>query len=158
MPSGFAGACGLCLAKLTCVGVLVRLRARVRVCRACFAGPGAPDCAFYVKTGTCKYGATCKFNHPPAAQPELHPQRPGAPDCSFYMKTGECKFGPTCKFNHPPGIQPSAGAPGLGPGLGPGMGRNGPATSALEVAAQAAQLAREMGVNESTSADSANFS
>ena len=47
---------------------------------------------------------------------------------------------------------------GLGPGLGPGMGRNGPATSALEVAAQAAQLAREMGVNESTSADSAKFS
>ena len=62
--------------------------AHVRVWRACLAGPGAPDCAFYVKTGTCKYGATCKFNHPPAAQPELHPQRPGAPDCSFYMKTG----------------------------------------------------------------------
>ena len=32
VPSGFAGACGLCLAKLTCVGVLVRLRVRASVC------------------------------------------------------------------------------------------------------------------------------
>ena len=27
--------------------------------------PGEPDCSFYVKTGDCKYGKTCKFNHPP---------------------------------------------------------------------------------------------
>jgi serine/threonine-protein kinase/endoribonuclease IRE1 len=27
--------------------------------------PNAIDCEFYVKTGKCKYGETCKFNHPP---------------------------------------------------------------------------------------------
>jgi len=27
--------------------------------------PGRDICEFYMKTGRCKYGATCKFNHPP---------------------------------------------------------------------------------------------
>lgn len=26
--------------------------------------PEAEDCAFYMKTGTCKFGANCRFNHP----------------------------------------------------------------------------------------------
>ncbi|XP_020973028.1 zinc finger CCCH domain-containing protein 43-like [Arachis ipaensis] len=26
--------------------------------------PDAEDCAFYLKTGTCKFGFNCKFNHP----------------------------------------------------------------------------------------------
>lgn len=26
--------------------------------------PGQPDCAFYVRTTACKFGATCRFNHP----------------------------------------------------------------------------------------------
>lgn len=26
--------------------------------------PGAEDCAYYIKTGTCKFGPSCKFNHP----------------------------------------------------------------------------------------------
>lgn len=26
--------------------------------------PEAEDCAFYLKTGTCKFGSFCKFNHP----------------------------------------------------------------------------------------------
>lgn len=25
-------------------------------------------CAFYMKTATCKYGATCKFDHPPPGE------------------------------------------------------------------------------------------
>ena len=27
--------------------------------------PGAQDCEFYVKTGRCKFGVACHFNHPP---------------------------------------------------------------------------------------------
>jgi hypothetical protein len=27
--------------------------------------PGATDCSFYLKTGSCKFGESCKFNHPP---------------------------------------------------------------------------------------------
>ncbi|KAK4343935.1 hypothetical protein RND71_037029 [Anisodus tanguticus] len=26
--------------------------------------PSEPSCTFYMKTGTCKFGATCKFHHP----------------------------------------------------------------------------------------------
>ncbi|WVZ71765.1 hypothetical protein U9M48_020309 [Paspalum notatum var. saurae] len=26
--------------------------------------PGQPECEHYMKTGTCKYGAACKYNHP----------------------------------------------------------------------------------------------
>ncbi|CAK7336611.1 unnamed protein product [Dovyalis caffra] len=26
--------------------------------------PESEDCAYYMKTGTCKFGANCKFNHP----------------------------------------------------------------------------------------------
>ena len=29
--------------------------------------PGEPDCAFYMKTGRCKFGVKCVFNHPPPA-------------------------------------------------------------------------------------------
>ena len=27
--------------------------------------PGAENCSFFMKTGGCKFGETCKFNHPP---------------------------------------------------------------------------------------------
>eukprot|EP00471_Norrisiella_sphaerica_P004966 CAMPEP_0184484076 /NCGR_PEP_ID=MMETSP0113_2-20130426/5780_1 /TAXON_ID=91329 /ORGANISM="Norrisiella sphaerica, Strain BC52" /LENGTH=87 /DNA_ID=CAMNT_0026864861 /DNA_START=812 /DNA_END=1075 /DNA_ORIENTATION=+ len=26
--------------------------------------PGQPQCTYYVKTGECKFGATCKWDHP----------------------------------------------------------------------------------------------
>lgn len=26
--------------------------------------PHAEDCSFYLKTGNCKFGVNCKFNHP----------------------------------------------------------------------------------------------
>ena len=29
------------------------------------AGPGQPDCHFFIKTGHCKFGEDCRFNHPP---------------------------------------------------------------------------------------------
>lgn len=29
---------------------------------------GAAVCAFYMKTATCKFGATCKFDHPPPGE------------------------------------------------------------------------------------------
>ncbi|GAQ85257.1 hypothetical protein KFL_002260130 [Klebsormidium nitens] len=85
--------------------------------------PGQPECAYYIRTGTCQYGATCKYNHPlplskrteqtkakpakaspPAAglTPAGLPRRPGATLCAYYMKTGLCKYAPDCKFDHPP--------------------------------------------------------
>ncbi|KAK1356956.1 Zinc finger CCCH domain-containing protein 32 [Heracleum sosnowskyi] len=71
---------------------------------------GEPECQYYLRTGTCKFGATCKFHHPRNGGGSLsnvpvnvygYPLRPGEKECSYYLKTGQCKFGLTCKFNHP---------------------------------------------------------
>ncbi|XP_065024967.1 zinc finger CCCH domain-containing protein ZFN-like isoform X4 [Musa acuminata AAA Group] len=73
--------------------------------------PGEPDCAYYIRTGLCRFGRTCKFNHPPnrmlavaAAAARIrggYPERVGQPECQYYLKTGTCKFGAICKFHHP---------------------------------------------------------
>ncbi|KAK4803086.1 hypothetical protein SAY86_001289 [Trapa natans] len=71
--------------------------------------PGEPDCSYYIRTGLCRFGATCRFNHPAnrklaianAIMKGEYPERPGQPECQYYLKTGTCKFGATCKFNHP---------------------------------------------------------
>lgn len=70
---------------------------------------GEPDCSYYIRTGLCRFGATCRFNHPPnrklaiatARMKGEYPERIGQPECQYYIKTGTCKFGATCKFNHP---------------------------------------------------------
>ncbi|KAH7670432.1 CCCH-type Zn-finger protein [Dioscorea alata] len=71
--------------------------------------PGEPDCAYYIRTGLCRFGMTCRFSHPPNRQLALaaarlkggYPERIGQPECQYYIKTGTCKFGATCKFHHP---------------------------------------------------------
>ncbi|XP_073104651.1 zinc finger CCCH domain-containing protein 5-like [Elaeis guineensis] len=74
--------------------------------------PGQPECQFYMRTGDCKYGVTCKYHHPRdwsipktncVLSPLGLPLRPGAQICAFYAQHGVCKFGPTCKFDHPVG-------------------------------------------------------
>ncbi|KAG5134955.1 hypothetical protein AAZX31_09G230100 [Glycine max] len=71
--------------------------------------PGEPDCSYYIRTGLCRFGATCRFNHPPnrklaiaaARMKGEFPERIGQPECQYYLKTGTCKFGATCRFHHP---------------------------------------------------------
>ncbi|KAL1542600.1 zinc finger CCCH domain-containing protein ZFN-like [Salvia divinorum] len=68
-----------------------------------------PDCSYYIRTGVCRFGPTCRFNHPPnrklaiatARMKGEYPERIGQPECEYYLKTGTCKFGATCKFHHP---------------------------------------------------------
>jgi serine/threonine-protein kinase/endoribonuclease IRE1 len=67
--------------------------------------PGQQACDFFTKTGTCKYGHDCCFDHPeqfvvPLTEQQL-PYREGQPVCAFYLKTRLCKFGAACKFHHP---------------------------------------------------------
>ena len=66
--------------------------------------PWMTACDFYVKTGTCKFGMDCKFDHPPEYQVELNPLglpiRPGQPRCSHFERTGTCKYGAPCKYDH----------------------------------------------------------
>ena len=67
--------------------------------------PGQVLCDFYVRTGYCKFGQGCKFDHPLQYAVKLNslglPLRSSEPACPFYAKTGGCKFGPSCKFHHP---------------------------------------------------------
>lgn len=70
---------------------------------------GEPDCSYYIRTGLCRFGSTCRFNHPPNRKLAIttarmngeYPERIGQPECQYYLKTGTCKFGATCKFHHP---------------------------------------------------------
>ena len=85
--------------------------------------PGAVKCSHFLRTGQCKFGDGCRFDHPPneaRSDPtgggkfrpeELKsredatavglPIRPGVQDCAYFIRTGTCKFGNTCKWNHP---------------------------------------------------------
>lgn len=85
--------------------------------------PDQPQCQYYMKTGYCKYGTTCRYHHP-KERVELSPccmlssqglpLRPGQPTCPFYNMYGICKFGPVCKFDHPltdPSYNPAAFSP-----------------------------------------------
>ncbi|PON45650.1 Zinc finger, CCCH-type [Parasponia andersonii] len=73
--------------------------------------PEAEDCSFYLKTGTCKFGSNCKFNHPVRRKPnqgakekvkerEESLEKPGQTECKYYLRSGGCKFGKACKYNH----------------------------------------------------------
>lgn len=72
--------------------------------------PDRPECHDFVNTGSCKYGADCKYNHPrnkvaPTTSNLLGPLglplRPGQAVCSYYTLHGLCRYGPTCKYDHP---------------------------------------------------------
>ena len=88
--------------------------------------PNMPACNFYLKTGSCKYGQNCKWDHPRQKAAQAAPkavgvvkadrdrkvvavganapavQRPGkATFCRKYVQTGKCKFGDSCWYDHP---------------------------------------------------------
>uniref|UniRef100_A0A2P2KXL6 Uncharacterized protein MANES_08G104100 n=1 Tax=Rhizophora mucronata TaxID=61149 RepID=A0A2P2KXL6_RHIMU len=71
--------------------------------------PEEQDCLYYLRTGLCRFGATCRYNHPLNRKLAIDmarlkgefPERIGQPECQYYLKTGTCKFGATCKFHHP---------------------------------------------------------
>ncbi|CAH8271518.1 unnamed protein product [Arabidopsis lyrata] len=70
--------------------------------------PEQPECQYFMRTGDCKFGSSCRFHHPmEAASPEAStlshiglPLRPGAVPCTHFAQHGICKFGPACKFDH----------------------------------------------------------
>ncbi|KAL8118454.1 hypothetical protein AgCh_016108 [Apium graveolens] len=70
----------------------------------------AEDCSFFMKTGTCKFGSYCKFNHPlkiknQAARDTFKLKEeiyhsPGQAECKYYLSSGGCKYGKACRYNH----------------------------------------------------------
>ncbi|XP_014510155.1 zinc finger CCCH domain-containing protein 43 [Vigna radiata var. radiata] len=83
--------------------------------------PEAEDCAFYMKTGNCKFGFNCKFNHPirrktqaireKAGEREEPTDRSSSTECKYYQRSGGCKFGKSCKYNHTRGKISTTPAP-----------------------------------------------
>jgi hypothetical protein len=75
---------------------------------------GATVCEFYTKAGWCRFGARCRFSHPPEIMDQHRPKaynslgyplREDATPCIFFMQShGWCKFGSTCKYDHPQSI------------------------------------------------------
>lgn len=73
---------------------------------------GEPDCQYYMRTGDCKFGSSCRYHHPRdrmvqgtsfLLNPLGLPLRSGVQPCAFYMQNGHCKYGSTCKYDHPMG-------------------------------------------------------
>ncbi|XP_022994155.1 zinc finger CCCH domain-containing protein 43-like isoform X1 [Cucurbita maxima] len=70
----------------------------------------AEDCAFYLRTGTCKFGSLCKFNHPLRKRHQVvseklknendSAEQTSKTECKYYSRTGGCKFGTACRYNH----------------------------------------------------------
>jgi hypothetical protein len=95
--------------------------------------PGEQDCRDFLRTGRCKYGESCKYNHPLGVESGGGitdggplPSRPGEAVCHYFLKHGICKFGQACKFDHPngPHVEKGLGAStNVGGGGGTGNGR-----------------------------------
>ncbi|KAG7607117.1 Zinc finger CCCH-type [Arabidopsis thaliana x Arabidopsis arenosa] len=72
--------------------------------------PDSEDCSFYMRTGSCKYGSSCKFNHPVRRKLQIGRERvrerdedvenPKLMECKYYFRTGGCKYGESCRFSH----------------------------------------------------------
>ncbi|KAJ6796123.1 zinc finger CCCH domain-containing protein 5-like [Iris pallida] len=58
--------------------------------------PGQLECQYYMRTGDCKFGPSCKYHHPPNRIPRIDygvnplglPLRPGTQPCAFYAQHG----------------------------------------------------------------------
>ncbi|CAN8244050.1 unnamed protein product [Cochlearia groenlandica] len=64
---------------------------------------GQPECQYFVRTGDCKFGSSCRYHHRmelTSPKAITLPLRPGAAQCSHFAQHGICKFGSACKFDH----------------------------------------------------------
>ncbi|KAJ6825117.1 zinc finger CCCH domain-containing protein 65-like [Iris pallida] len=87
----------------------------------CPLRPVGHDCAYYVRTGACRYGLNCKFNHPlgrtkdkskfkkwdepgqiAAKEKEKYAfsEIKGKTFCKYYLTPGGCKYGYECNYVH----------------------------------------------------------
>ncbi|KAK3441025.1 hypothetical protein EUGRSUZ_B01280 [Eucalyptus grandis] len=75
--------------------------------------PDQPECQYYMRTGYCKYGSSCRYHHPTDLVPQEAsvwlspiglPLRSGVPNCTYFAIHGVCKYGRACKYNHPMGM------------------------------------------------------
>ncbi|KAJ4823473.1 hypothetical protein Tsubulata_034633 [Turnera subulata] len=132
--------------------------------------PGQPECQYYMKTGDCKFGSSCRYHHPPeliapktnvVLSPMGLPLRPGAPTCTHYSQRGQCKFGAACRFDHPMGTlsySPSASSladmPVAPYPVGSSIGTLAPSSSSSELRPKVILGSNSMSSSTSTSTGS----
>ncbi len=67
-------------------------------------GSAGEVCQFFVKSGWCKWGDGCKFEHIPGPDtptaPTIGGLEPSGEICQFFSKSGWCKYGDQCKHQH----------------------------------------------------------
>ncbi|KAL6994412.1 hypothetical protein U1Q18_012516 [Sarracenia purpurea var. burkii] len=77
--------------------------------------PYAEDCAYYLRTGTCKFGLNCRFSHPvrrtnqkadiekeidKSKTKEWLLGKSEQIECKYYLTAEGCKYGKSCRYNH----------------------------------------------------------
>ncbi|XP_034707471.1 zinc finger CCCH domain-containing protein 67-like [Vitis riparia] len=69
--------------------------------------PYAQDCPYYIRTGSCKFGLNCKFNHPVTRTAQVDKERENEGEglsetieCKYYLTGGGCKYGNSCRYSH----------------------------------------------------------
>ncbi|GFZ08979.1 zinc finger C-x8-C-x5-C-x3-H type family protein [Actinidia rufa] len=77
--------------------------------------PGQPECQYYMKTGDCKFGSSCRYHHPAewstpkasfALNPKGLPLRPMLEQSGVHQESVEnlgCSPCPSCQSIHPKG-------------------------------------------------------
>ena len=84
--------------------------------------PGEPECAHFVKTGHCRFGAKCRFHHPPTHKPPASetgmppepPQpQPSIPTATLHARAYTALHGRTSTAPNKPGLGYASKAPPL---------------------------------------------
>ncbi|KAK6155249.1 hypothetical protein DH2020_009497 [Rehmannia glutinosa] len=69
--------------------------------------PYAGDCPHFVRTGTCKFGLSCRYSHPVKKTQlfvkggDSDSDNSGTIECKYFSTAGGCKYGKSCRYNHP---------------------------------------------------------
>ncbi|XAR51949.1 hypothetical protein NMG60_11006760 [Bertholletia excelsa] len=78
--------------------------------------PHAEDCPYYLRTGTCKFGLNCRYNHPVRRTNQVGKEKEKEKDnstadegfseksyhieCKYYLTAEGCKYGTSCRYKH----------------------------------------------------------
>ncbi|KAL7140669.1 hypothetical protein ABFS83_08G004100 [Erythranthe nasuta] len=68
--------------------------------------PYAGDCPHFVRTGTCKFGPSCRYNHPikklhQLSDGGLESGISGVIECKYFSTAEGCRYGKSCRYVHP---------------------------------------------------------
>ncbi|XP_022883998.1 zinc finger CCCH domain-containing protein 67-like [Olea europaea var. sylvestris] len=73
--------------------------------------PYAGDCLHFIRTGSCKFGLDCRYNHPDIRtqtqtqaaidlDKDVVPEDSGPIECKYYRTAEGCKYGKSCRYWH----------------------------------------------------------